>query len=75
MVVAALAFALFSLPAFAQCAMCRAAFDGASGATMAKSLNRGIIVLLIPPVAIFCGIFIAAIKYRKAPGEDSQDVS
>ncbi|HEY0406046.1 MAG TPA: hypothetical protein VGC89_09985 [Pyrinomonadaceae bacterium] len=64
---AALMLALLSLPAAAQCAMCRAAFDGASGAVMAKSLNRGIIILLVPPVAIFCGIFITAYRYRKAP--------
>lgn len=55
----------WSLPVWAQCAMCRAAFNGANGAALAKSMNRGIIVLLIPPVAIFCAIFITAIKYRK----------
>ena len=57
--------ALCAVPADAQCAMCRAAFDGAGGARMAKSLNQGIIVLLIPPVAIFCAIFITALKRRK----------
>ncbi|MDX6694256.1 MAG: hypothetical protein QOF02_1859 [Blastocatellia bacterium] len=72
---ALLMLALLSLPASAQCAMCRAAFDGSSGAVMAKSLNRGIIILLIPPVAIFCAIFITAYKYRKAPMESSGDMS
>jgi hypothetical protein len=74
--VAALMLAVCSMPVVAQCAMCRAAFnDGASGASMAQSLNRGIIILLIPPVAIFCAFFIAAIKYRKAPDVDSKNVS
>jgi NAD-dependent oxidoreductase involved in siderophore biosynthesis len=65
-VAALLLVALASAPACAQCAMCRAAFNGGSGAALAQSLNRGIIVLLIPPVVIFCAIFITAIKYRKA---------
>jgi hypothetical protein len=55
--------------------MCRAALDGADGATMAKSLNRGIIVLLIPPVLIFCAIFATAYRHRKAPGNLSRNVS
>jgi hypothetical protein len=66
---AAIMVAFFSALAHGQCAMCRAAFDGASGAKMAKSLNQGIIVLLIPPVLIFCAFFITAIKYRKTPDE------
>lgn len=65
MTVAAAMLALCSVPTSAQCAMCRAAFDGAGGAQMAKSLNQGIIVLWIPPVAIFCAIFITAFKRRK----------
>jgi hypothetical protein len=64
-IVAALTMALCRVPVDAQCAMCRAAFDKTGAAQMAKSLNQGIIVLLIPPVAIFCAIFITAIKRRK----------
>lgn len=71
---AAFALALFSLPANAQCAMCRAAFDGASGAKLAKSLNEGIIILLVPPVAIFCAIFLTAYKHRKAPNDFTKHV-
>lgn len=63
----------WSLPVWAQCAMCRAAFDGPNGAALAKSMNRGIIVLLIPPVAIFCAIFITAVKYRKDANRLDQD--
>lgn len=72
--VALLMLALCSTSVFAQCAMCRASFGGSSGAAMAKSLNQGIIVLLIPPVTIFCAIFIVAIKYRKSTDEDAKDV-
>ncbi len=49
----------------AQCAMCRAvAANAEDAAHFAKMLNLGILVLLIPPVAIFCGIFFLAYKHR-----------
>lgn len=58
----------------AQCAMCRTAVENTGGG-LAQSLNLGIIVLLIPPVAIFCAIFATAYKHRKAPSGVSKDVS
>jgi hypothetical protein len=69
-----LLLALSVVPACAQCAMCRAAFNGGSGASLGQSLNRGIIILLIPPVAIFCAIFITAIKYGKAADVRSKKI-
>lgn len=63
-VVAGAMLALLSSSAFAQCAMCRTALNSPGGAALAKSLNLGIIVLLIPPVAIFCVIFFNAYKHR-----------
>ena len=66
--------ALFQSQAWAQCAMCRTALEGSSsGAAMAKSLNLGIIVLLIPPVAIFCAIFATAYKKGKEPTGIAKD--
>ncbi len=47
--------------ALAQCPMCRTAVEHAGAA--ARTLNFGIVVLLVPPVAIFCSIF--AVAYRK----------
>ncbi len=32
---------------------------------MGRGLNLGILVLLIPPVTIFCSIFFLALKHRK----------
>lgn len=63
-VVAGVMLVLLSTSAFAQCAMCRTALNSPGGAAMARNLNIGIIVLLIPPVAIFCGIFFSAYKHR-----------
>lgn len=67
----AIALLLVSIsPSQAQCAMCRSALSGSpTGAKLSQSFNFAILVLLIPPVMIFCGIFLAAFKYRKAADE------
>ena len=62
--VAALAFALFAEPTMAQCAMCRASLGNNSA--FVRNLNIGTLVLLVPPVSIFCTIFILAIRHRRA---------
>ena len=49
---------LSSIPADAQCSMCRAAVSGANNSKFVKNLNIGVLVLLVPPVTIFCSIFI-----------------
>ena len=54
--------------ALAQCAMCKAS-AAASGDTGANSLNLAILVLLVPPVMIFCAIFVVVYRYRGAQGE------
>ena len=53
-----------------QCALCRTALKD-SGEATARTLNLGIIVLLIPPVAIFCAIFAVAYRKGKEPEQDS----
>ena len=60
----ALAFALFSELAMAQCVMCRASLTNNSA--FVRNLNIGVLVLLVPPVSIFCTIFILAIRHRRA---------
>ena len=62
--VVALAFALIAEPALAQCAMCRASLTNNS--VFARNLNISTLVLLVPPVSIFCTIFILAIRHRRA---------
>ena len=49
--------------AFAQCALCRGSISGNS--SLARNLNIGILVLLVPPVSIFCTIFAIAYRNRK----------
>jgi hypothetical protein len=65
MAIAVLAFCvLASNSALAQCVMCKASLTGNSA--FAKNLNIGVLVLLVPPVSIFCTIFILAIRHRKS---------
>ena len=53
--------------AAAQCSLCRSALAGApEAAKLSARLNLAVLVLLIPPVAIFCGIFYAMFRQRKA---------
>jgi cytosine/uracil/thiamine/allantoin permease len=65
------ACACFAWPAeaLAQCALCRTAAEQA-GAETANALNLGILMLLIPPVAIFCTIFAVAVRHHKEGGEE-----
>ena len=48
----------------AQCSMCRTALTSASNSRFIRNFNIGVLVLLVPPVTIFCSIFIVLRKYR-----------
>jgi hypothetical protein len=59
---------LMCMPALAQCPLCKLAVENSTqGKAMGRGLNMGILVLLIPPVTVFCTIFVVAMKHRKAP--------
>jgi hypothetical protein len=62
--VAMVALLLCCAPALAQCAMCRASLTGANS-NFIRNLNLGILVLLVPPVSIFCSIFLVAIRRHR----------
>jgi hypothetical protein len=53
-------------PVLAQCAMCKSSASGLDS-TGAKNLNYAVAVLLFPPVAIFCALFVAAYRRRDPP--------
>jgi hypothetical protein len=59
-----LAVWMISEPAFAQCAMCRGSLG--SNSSFIRNFNLGVLVLLVPPVTIFCTIFIVAYRHRKS---------
>ena len=48
----------------AQCSMCRTALTSATNSRFMRNFNIGVLVLLVPPVSIFCSIFIMLRKYR-----------
>ncbi len=62
-------FALWPESAVAQCPLCRAGLEQGGGQT-ARTMNYAILVLLIPPVAIFCSIF--AIAYKNINKDDKE---
>ncbi len=53
-------------PAWAQCAMCKAA-AGSQKASAILALNKGIILLGIPPAAIILGMVWLTYRYRNSP--------
>lgn len=56
-------------PALAQCAMCKESLaNSANAATLTRGLNMAVLVLLVPPVAIFAGIFGVFYRYRNIQG-------
>jgi len=59
-------------PARAQCPLCRTAVQQ-SGDQTARTMNLAILVLLVPPVSIFCTIFVVAYKKRRGDDEDDDD--
>jgi hypothetical protein len=52
--------------AWAQCAMCKTAAENMDPAGI-KYLNIAILLLLVPPAAMFCGFFYLAYKRRDPP--------
>jgi hypothetical protein len=64
--VALVGVVMLSTPAFAQCSMCRSALAGSSNALFIRNFNIGVLVLLVPPVTIFCSIFVVLKRYKRA---------
>ena len=62
----------FTVVGDAQCALCKRAVEGGGGAQFARPLNLAILILLVPPVTIFCSIFVVAYKHRKGRDENSE---
>jgi hypothetical protein len=56
----------------AQCSMCRASLTSVTNSRFIRNFNIGVLVLLIPPVSIFCSIFIVLRKYRNADNTNEQ---
>jgi hypothetical protein len=64
-VAVAMASLLIASAASAQCAMCRAALAGSNNAFFIRNFNIGVLVLLVPPVTMFCAIFVVLKRYHR----------
>jgi len=71
LVIAAIALVLLlGFPALGQCSMCRASLASSSNAFI-RNWNIGVLVLLIPPVTMFCSIFVVLKRYKAADENES----
>ena len=73
LIVLLIALVMFSTSADAQCAMCRAVLTNQNNSQFIRNFNIGILVLLIPPVSIFCSIFIVLRRHRGENGSTKSD--
>ena len=64
---AGVSLAVAGAPALAQCSMCRTA-AASQGAGAASALNTAIVILLIPALALFCGVFLLALGRQRPEG-------
>jgi len=67
--------AILASPAFGQCSMCRASLAGSTNNAFIRNFNLGVLVLLLPPVSIFCGIFVALRRHNKNTGAVQDEVN
>ena len=63
MLVAGAVMLLAHTYAEAQCSMCRASLTSVTNARFIRNFNIGVLVLLVPPVSIFCTIFVVLKRY------------
>ena len=68
------AILMLGTSALGQCSMCRTALTGAQNALFVKNFNLGVLVLLLPPVTIFCSIFVVLKRYRGEAENDETEV-
>ena len=57
-------FLALEATSFAQCSMCRASLGGSNNPFFIRNFNIAVLVLLTPPVAIFCSIFVVLKRHR-----------
>ena len=55
---------VFAVPVEAQCSMCRAVLNASNNARFIRNFNIGVLVMLVPPVTIFCSIFVVLRRHR-----------
>jgi len=69
--VAILLLLVLDSSALAQCSMCRAALGGSNNAFFIRNFNIGVLVLLVPPVTIFCSIFVVLKRHNRNHNDET----
>ncbi len=62
------ALCLLCVPALAQCAMCKATASGLDSRA-ARQMNMAVVLMVSPPVTIFCAFLYLTYKHRRPPGD------
>lgn len=65
LLIVSLVFLIGTMPAEAQCAMCRAVLESEEGGQTAKGINNGIVYLMIFPYLLVAGVGYAIYRSRK----------
>ncbi len=71
-VFALIGFTIFPSVVEAQCSMCRASLAG-SNANFIRNFNIGVLVLLVPPVAMFCSFFVILRRHKLEDDAEESD--
>lgn len=71
---AACAICALCVPALAQCAMCKATASGLDSRA-ARYVNIAVVLMVSPPVTIFCGFLYLTYKHRQPPDEKERSVA
>jgi len=59
---AAVALSFLASPAWAQCSLCKLAVE--HDASLGTAFNKAILLMMIPALAVFAGVFILAIRSK-----------
>jgi hypothetical protein len=70
---AAVAVVVLSTSALGQCSMCKTALAGGNNALFVRNFNIGVLVLLVPPVTIFCSLFVVLKRYIRSDDESPKE--
>jgi hypothetical protein len=72
-VTAIVAVLVLTSSALGQCSMCRTALTSANNALFIRNFNLGVLVLLVPPVTIFCSFFVVLKRYKNSDDEPPRE--
>lgn len=70
---AAVALSFLTSSAWAQCSLCKLAVE--QDASLGTAFNKAILLMMIPALAVFAGVFILAIRSKTAaPRNDKTEL-